>query len=220
MSKPETMKENDELLLLLPWYATGKLSAEQRARVEKALANDRFLQSQLALIEGELTADREDHEAMPLPRSLSAEALLARAGLQHQAGTSLWSRLQDGMASLWSGPARLVTAAALALIVGQFLVMGGLVMENRAANYHLASGQAGRARVVALVRFDDAATIKSISDALAHDGFNIVDGPRADGFYSLSITGSGKEPTEDDRQQALGRLKAMTGITTLVLPTN
>ncbi len=220
MSKPETMRENDELLLLLPWYATGKLSTEQHARVEKALANDSFLQSQLALIEEELTADREDHEAMPLPRSLSADALLARAGLQHQAGTSLWSRLQDGMASLWSGPARLVTAAALVLIVGQFLVMGGLVMENRAANYHLAKGQAGQARVVALVRFDDAATMKNISDALAHQGFHIVDGPRADSFYSLSVTGDGREPTDEERQQALGKLKAMTGIVTSVLPSN
>lgn len=221
MTQTPTDKETaDKVELLLPWYATGRLSPDEKSRVASALDRDPALRRQLGLIEDEIEATRADHEAIRVPGTLTAANLVTRAGLAPSGGAKP-GRLQivrDAMAALWTGPARYVTAAALLLILGQSLVVGVLLHEQQSSRFHLATGQRPLEGALVLVRFAEAATSREISNYLLAEGFLIVDGPKADGIYSIRIGDRKLSPAE--RQQRLDRLTAMTGIVSFAVPSN
>ena len=78
------MRERDDIELLLPWYVTGRLSAEDRARVEAWLQRDPDLARQLPLAAEESLEARRSAEATPVPAGLSVERTLAKALAQER----------------------------------------------------------------------------------------------------------------------------------------
>lgn len=213
-----TRTVDEDVELLLPWFAAGTLSTEEAARVAEALAKDPVLRDRLLLVMDELEADREDHAAISLPRSLTADRLLQVGGIRPADTDTAWSRLRNGVAALWSGPARAVVAALVLLVVGQSVFTGALLIERQGGPFHLASGQQRPQGTMVLVRFTSTATMHDITSALQPLDFTIVDGPRADGFYTLHVGPDTLSTAE--RQQVLDRLNAMKPIIALALRSN
>ena len=64
LSKKMLEQEPSEIELLLPWHATGTLSARDARRVEEALASDPELARQYAVIREEYTATVHINESL------------------------------------------------------------------------------------------------------------------------------------------------------------
>lgn len=214
-----THDPSTEAELLLPWYATGKLNAAERQQVEEALSRDAALRRKLALIEEEINATRLANEAVTIPRSLTVQGLMQQAGLDREAAPAgVLHMLRDALQAAWTGPARFVTAAALALVLGQSVIVGALLSERQDTRFHVASGQGQRDGVLVFVRFSETATMKEISDVLATKGYFIVDGPRADGIYSLRI--GDKSLSSDARKRIVDALAATQSIVSFAVLAN
>jgi hypothetical protein len=215
--------ERDEIEMLLPWYATGRLDEADRAKVATWLARDEALARQLAIIEEEQDATRLAAEAMPAPARMSVERVVARiperranpAGL-HAAVTG-W--LDRALASLSPAGLRWAATAALLLVVVQAAGIGLLMRGGGSERgYETASGQAGRVAtgLFVIVRIDDSVSVATLGSALAEIGATIEHGPTADGLYRLRIGPADLD--EAVRKDKLDRLRARSEVFPLVLP--
>lgn len=72
------MNEREEIELLLPWYVTGKLDAEDQSRVEAYLESHRDLDDQLALIREDRDEVIAVNEQVPTPSAGGLDCLLTR----------------------------------------------------------------------------------------------------------------------------------------------
>jgi anti-sigma factor RsiW len=227
------MREREDIELLLPWYVTGRLSAEDRARVEACLQRDPDLARQLPLAAEESLEARRSAEATPVPAGLSVERTLAKALAQERrqqkpAVTSrtvsqpgVLERLKEALRDflvLPEGNIRFAAVAALAVIAVQGAAIATFV-ASRDSTYQVAGGAAvPSAGTFALVRFTDAATAKAITDLLAARDMAIADGPKAGGFYRVRVGTSELAAAERDRR--LAGLRSETALVSLVLPAN
>lgn len=227
------MRERDDIELLLPWYVTGRLSAEDRARVETWLQRDPDIARQLPLAAEESLEARRNAEATPVPAGLGVERTLAKALAQErrQQQPAVASRtvsrpsvlerigaaLRDFLV-LPEGNIRFAAVAALAVIAVQGATIATFV-ASRDSTYQVAGGPAvASAGTFALVRFADAASAKAITDLLAARDMAIADGPKAGGFYRVRVGPSELAAAERDRR--LAGLRNETALVSLVLPAN
>lgn len=221
-----TRQETDEpgrIEALLPWYAAGTLSPEERSEVEAALASDPMLRAQLERVEEERRETIASAEAMPLPSSRMADRLFAEIARSTPAPKPSWSDRVFGPVGAWlatlSGPQLGLGAAAAALAL---LVVGGVVGNEIATRgvtegYQTASGEGAVNPTGAflLVAFEPAAKAADIETLITALGATIVDGPRAGGLYRLRI---GEESlTAEEREIVQEKLAAATGVVKLVI---
>lgn len=214
--------ERHEIEMLLPWHATGKLPAEEKRRVEAAVASDAGLRRQLELIGQELTQTAASNEAVMPPRSLDADKLmtmLAREPKSPAAVASSWfARLKDA----YNGPARVplrwATVAAALLLVVQGGAVATLVAQREAGGYQTAGGSNSTLApgTYVLARLNDAASIADIGTALQQRSMSIVDGPKADGFYTLRV--GGPEMSLAERDAKISDLQSLTSLVVFVAP--
>lgn len=222
MTKPDT-DEPGRIEALLPWYATGKLSAEETAEVETALAADPLLRAHLARIEGERIAAIESAEALPLPSSRMADRLFAEIGKTAPSArpsflAGLFGRLGEQIAAL--SPSQLGMSAAAAALVMLVLggALGGLVANREVTEgYQTASGPeaVNPAGAVLLIAFQPTATAAQIEQIVGSVGGTIVDGPRAGGLFQLRIGDA--TMNEADRKAVIEKLSAAKDIVKLVI---
>ena len=141
------MNEREEIELLLPWYATGKLDAEDQRRVETYLANHRDLDDQLALVR----EDRDDvialNEQMPTPSAGGLDRLLARVDAEEpDAGrktVSFFQGLKDLFGEYGSPGLKLAAVSLVVLFVAQSVAITSLLTETApGGTYQTASGVA------------------------------------------------------------------------------
>jgi hypothetical protein len=214
--------ERHEIEMLLPWHATGKLSAEEKRRVDGALARDAGLRRQSELIGQELAQTVTSNEALMPPRSLDADklmAMLARESKSPAAVASSWfARLKD----TFNGPARVplrwATVAAALLLVVQGGAVAILVAQRETGRYQTAGDLNGTQApgTYVLARLNDAASIADIGKALQQRSISIVDGPKADGFYTLRVGGA--EMSIAERDAKISDLRSLTGLVVFVAP--
>lgn len=223
----EQVSEREEIELLLPWYATGRLELEDHRRVETYLATHPEMQRQLDMILDERHATIIQNEAIGRPapggldrlrQSIATESTPvdeARAGLMRWLGEM--SRLFTSptpFAVKWAG------AAALALLVIQAAFIGSLVLEGEPTRpgYTTASGEeAGAvAGTRVLVRFQSSASALEIADALSAVGAQIVAGPKPGGLFQVRL--STKSLSEAERDAAIARLRSRDGLIELIIP--
>jgi anti-sigma factor RsiW len=214
--------DGDPIEQLLPWYATGKLENGERIEVERALARRPELRLQLELIREEIAETVKLHEAMPAPRP-GAKArfmhLLERetvpppmpgqaGGLRELAGRLIgWCTAK---------PRWVIAAVALALFF-QTAVIGALVAGRQDTLYRTAAGPQERlASSLALVRFAEQAPLAAITAKLTRLGVTIIDGPRADGLFTLRIGPADMPAAERDR--LIAALKSDAAIVPFVAP--
>src|SRR5690606_994039 len=140
----ELLSEREEIEMLLPWYVTGRLDADDTARVEAYIAAHPELQHQLALIRDEQGANVAVNEALSVPRLPSADELMARIAGQEDRSLGFHVRGAFGALSRFfeaPSPAmvRWAAAAAAVVIIAQAAVLGALLTREE-ATYVAASG--------------------------------------------------------------------------------
>jgi anti-sigma-K factor RskA len=213
-----TPSERDDVELLLPWYATGRLDAEDQARVERWLAKDAALARQLELIEDDRLEAVRSNEAERLPATLSVRSMTMKIAPQEdEAATGLLGHIRRLFTAPTVSAVRFAAAAAAIVFLVQAAWLGTLLSRDQ-ARYEPASG--GSAIVndgsYALVRFTDAATAKDIAAALATLNMSIVEGPRQGNLFRVRI--GDKSLSEAARDERIGALRRQSTLVMLATP--
>jgi hypothetical protein len=210
MSERTTQEtEREEIEMLLPWYATGRLDRADMAKVESYLARHPQVARQLDLVREEQEQAVAANEALGWPSAGAADRLMARlpaaprGGSPWRAGALFFQGLREFFAAPTAGGVRWAAAGVAALLAVQTATIATLLLSDRGGTYQQASGrQSGTAGITALVAFTDEATAPAISRLLAEFDASIVDGPRSGGLYKIRLR-------MEDRSQAEARLRLL-----------
>jgi hypothetical protein len=201
-----------EFKKLLPWYATGALSAEERADIAAHLAN-------CAECQGELQAEQRMAEIIvtaPSGHTGDVDAAwavarkrmsatprgvkIALASALAAAGVSLGARWRE------AGPA--LRGVVLAQAAGLVLAAGALTWQAQTApRYHALSAPAAAAGDTAnlIVKFRPATTEAQMRALLRESEARVVGGPTAADAYLLRAPETG-------RNLALAQLRASADV--------
>jgi anti-sigma factor RsiW len=191
--------EHHETRLLLPWYATGRLDAADRARVESHLEG-------CALCRAELKHEfrlKAEVAALPLDVDHGWADTLARLTPPRRQG--LAGRFAGRIGPAWRGGGAWLgwgVAAALGLVLA---VGVSLPRPARPALYHaLAAPPVSRPGDIVVI-FRPDATEAQLREALKASGARLVDGPTPADAYVLSAP-------LPERDRALAALRARRAV--------
>jgi anti-sigma factor RsiW len=210
-SETEILSEADEIAALLPWYVSGKISAADKARVDTYTKAHPDVLRHIALAREEADSVFADNSAIQAPRDGLARlqkslAASPRAKL-HAVQASVIDRFGQWLVSL--APRQLAYAgmAAAALLVMQAATIGSRITQP-GGSYSTASGDKPSTAqgAFALVAFQPAAPLSTVSAFLADSGFAIVDGPKSGGMYRVRL--ADKALAQTDLDAAIAKLKA------------
>jgi hypothetical protein len=180
--------------LLLPWRATGRLSAAEVEVVESAFALTPELEDDLARARLERQAIVFDNELSGAPSSRALDSLLMQIEKEARPQRNV-SRLWSWVAPVtWSPRALAWSAGAAAMIcLVQAGVLGVLLTgRNGGGGFGLASAPPSELNVVA-VRFAPDTQIGTVTSFLDRYRSSIVGGPRQ-GLYRIKVPdGEGHE---------------------------
>ena len=228
MMTMERLPERQEIEALLPWHAAGTLNRRDAQRVETALASDRDLAKQYAVVRDELAETILLNETLGAPSARAMQKLMAsieaegdaarRARRSFNLGGWIAERLtQYSPRTLaWSA-----AAAALAIVLQAGLI-AGMFVSDRGGVYDTASVETGTPAKgngsFALISFAPNATFADINKLMGTYRMSVVDGPRAGGLYKVrvAVTGMPKE----ELAQAVKRLQGETSVVRFVYPAN
>jgi anti-sigma factor RsiW len=178
---------------LLPWYATGQLDAEDRARVERHLYACAECREQLA-VERKLI---ERFQAMSPEVESGWARLKARIDPPRREAKAARPRFFEDLKAIVSRPAVAALAAAQLAIIA----FGGILLSLSQPAYHALGSAPAPAAGNVIVMFKGDATQDDVRTALHAAGASIVGGPTSADAYLLHV-----EPRE--RSRAIGKLKA------------
>ncbi len=228
MSNTENqMTEREAIEAMLPWYESGQLDTQDKARVEAYLSSHPDMASQLSLVEEERIETVQMNEARGAPSAGALDRLMASIE-EHEVSNPSFASTRTavwGWASKLLGapvPASLqwVAAAAAVLIVVQGVSLGVLMTSGvpQGPAYETASGpgQAAAQGSFALVQFNESARAEEISGILTQMGFTIVDGPKPGGVYKIRI--SDKVLEDAKRDTILKELLAKQNLISFAVP--
>ncbi|KRE09868.1 hypothetical protein ASE63_04980 [Bosea sp. Root381] len=210
-----------ELELLLPFYANGRISAADKARIEAALATDPELRQRLEIIRDDMAETTLLNESLgaPSPRALDRlmagiEAEPRKLGLFATAKGGLMTRLGKLLAA--QPPRRLAYAgaAACALIAIQGAALTGVAM--RGGGFETASVPAASSERYVLLSFAADARAGDIASFFRRFDASVVDGPRSNGYFKVRVGDASLTPAQVDAIAA--RMKAEATIVSFVAP--
>ncbi|MBV1695186.1 MAG: hypothetical protein KGP27_12050 [Hyphomicrobiales bacterium] len=218
----ETPDPRDEIEMLLPWYVTGKLDADDRRRVDAALATDAALRARLDLLREERAEVIAANEAIRAPRPIDVGRIVDRtevsASRRFSAGLAgAWQQVREFFDAPGSRPVRWASAIAAAIMLAQAVAIGGLLRERAETSYETASGSdpgSAAPASLAMVRFADDATAAAISATLGRLSMSIVDGPKPGNLYRVRL-GAGVL-SDKERSMAIDRLMAESRVVVFV----
>jgi len=215
--------EREEIEMLLPWYVSGRLAADDRARVESHLARDAGLRHQLALIRAEQQEAIAVNEALRTPAAGALDRLMAslpprQPSLAERLGLSaLNQKVADFFAAPTVRGVRFAAVAAALLLLVQAAVITTLVVRgDGGATYQTASGQNDDKGISALVVFAEDARLPVISRLLADLDATIVDGPKPGGVFKVRVRTSDR--SDAARDALLRRFAERRDVVRSVLP--
>jgi anti-sigma factor RsiW len=215
--------EREEIEMLLPWYVTGRLDADDRARVESHLARDAGLRHQLDLIRAERQEAIAANETLRTPSAGALDRLMAalpprRPTLADRLGlTALYHAAADFFAAPTVRGVRFAAVAAALLLLAQGAIITTLLVRgDGGGTYHTASGQSDDKGVSALVVFTEDARLPAISRVLTDLDATIVDGPKPGGVYKIRIRTADR--SDAARDALLRRLAERRDVVRSVLP--
>lgn len=201
----------DDIELSLPWLHTGRLSKEERSRLEAAAADNPELSRRLALVFEEARAVTQVYEAIPAPSGKPRDALFARIAAAEEARRRRgFARFHAWIAQsliMPSQPALAWAAAGLALVA---LLEAGVIStyvsgQRRDELYHTAAREASPGEKL-LVGFAPDALMREIEDFLSDHEGSIVDGPHNGGIFSVRF--GDKPMSDEERASMIAELKA------------
>jgi anti-sigma factor RsiW len=211
-----------ELELLLPFYATGRISAADKARVEAALAADAELALRLDIIRDDMAETTLLNESLgaPSPRVLDrlmagVEAEPRRQGLLANAKGGFMTWL--GQLLVTQPPRRLAYAgaAACALIALQGAALTGILLREQ-TGFETASTAPQSSERYVLLSFATDARAGDIASFFKRYEASVVDGPRANGYFKVRVGDASLTQAQVDAIAA--RMKAEAAIVRFVAP--
>lgn len=223
----EAERERLEVEELLPWHATGRLSATERARVEAYLATHPEMARAVATAEAEREASLSLHEAAGAPSADGLRRLMRSIDALGPERASLLDRVHSTITNAldWlSAHSALVpvTAAAAVLLVLQSGTIAALLWARPVVPPTPMYETAAAPKAVAdagtyvLVGFAPSVSLQQVEQALQPLGITIADGPRAGGVYRLRLS---QQPLEEaERDMLLTALKANRSVIAFVAP--
>lgn len=193
MSETAVEKGRGEIEDLLPWYANGRLSVEDRRRVEAALAADGELARRLELVREEMAETIAANEALTPRGAQALDALMSRIAAEPPtakariaaAKRGLFERIGEALGAL--APRRLALAAAVVVIAVQAVVVGGLAVRGGGGFETASQGGAVVAGPSVLVAFVADARIEDVAAFLKRHGVERAEGPKATGLFRLQL---------------------------------
>lgn len=199
------MKTPEDIELLLPFYATGRLTAAERSEVAAALRADPTLRRQLELIEEEAEVARDVSDAVAPLRPESLDGLLAQVSKEPRKVP--WHRQLDAALSRIMGPSPLVARIAVLALVAVVAVQAVALFQTRGhgAGFVPATGETAAtvSDEIVLVAFDPALTVAEVVALLERAEARVIAGP-AGGIFTLAVT---------DTDAAIAVLDGLPGIT-------
>jgi hypothetical protein len=211
-----------EIELLLPFYATGRLSPADKARVEAALAEDPDLALRLDIVRDDRaeTVLLNERLGAPSPRVLDRLMAGIEAEPRRQ---SLLATAQGGFIA-WLGsllaaqpPRRLAYAgaAAIALVAVQGIALTSLVLRER-TGFETASSVSQASERYVLLSFSADARAGDIASFFKRFDASVVDGPRANGYFKVRVGDASLSQAQVDAIAA--RMKSEAAIVRFVAP--
>ncbi|RDJ21822.1 hypothetical protein DWF00_26140 [Bosea caraganae] len=210
---------------LLPFYANGRISAADKAKVETALAGDPELAMRLEIIREDMAETTLLNESLGAPSPRALDRLMAQIEAEPRQ-VPLLMRARGG-ALTWLGqllaaqpPRRLAYAsvAALALVAIQGAALTGFALRGGAGGgFQTASvpGTQASERYV-LLSFKADAKAGDIAAFFKRYDASVVDGPRANGAFKVRVGDASLTPAQVDAIAA--RMKAEGEIVGFVAP--
>jgi anti-sigma factor RsiW len=218
MNKSTTQdQEREEIEMLLPWYATGKLAPADRHRVETYLATDPSAVLALNRVRAERLQTIAANEALACPSTDPFEGL-ARSAPPRRPNVIQSTRrtLLEFFSRPTAHQVRMAALGCLAIVIAQAAAIGWLPLRDRPVTYQIASGENVGDGVYALVVFVDEARAADIARVLAEFDGSIVDGPKPGGVYKVRL---GKEDKpRADAEVLMRRLAERREVVRVVLP--
>jgi len=215
--------EFEEAELLLPWYATGKLSDAETRIVDAWLAEHPEAAERLESVREEQHLTVVGNEAIKVPGAAALTRLMDDVEAEGDARVQsagfvagLFEQIGEFMAGLSPQVMGIAAAACLGLLVVQATVIGTLVGGGETPGEFVPAAVEVPAPTgpVALVQFQDTATVTAISNLLSETGAKIVDGPKAGGSYDIAF------PEDTDLDAAIADLLRRTDIVKDAFPGN
>jgi anti-sigma factor RsiW len=220
-SKKMLEAEPSEIEMLLPFHATGTLSARDARRVEDALAADPALARQYAVIREEYAETISLNESLGAPSARAMQKLFAAIDAEPERKPSASIRLSARVSEFFArlSPRTLAWSASLGAValLLQAGVIGAVLMKKETPSFQTASlslnepsagpitrdlGSSSAAPTRALVRFAPEARISDITALLDNYQASIVDGAKG-GMFRLQF---GKAMSKDEAASLLTRL--------------
>lgn len=211
-NKSVPQEEPEELEALLPWHATGTLSARDARRVEDALARSPALARQYSVIRDEYAETIHLNESLGAPSASAMQKLFAAIDAEParvmRSSPNLSTRVAQFFAGLSPRATAAMAAAAAIVLLLQAGVIGTILVKDRAGSgYETAAYQGGQksAGVVALVRFAPDARMADIGNLLGTYNASIIDGPKA-GMFRVMI--GDKALSKDEAAKLISRIQS------------
>jgi hypothetical protein len=217
-----------EIEALLPWHAAGTLPRRDAERVDLALASDRELARQYAMVCEELGETIHLNESLGAPSMRAMERLMAAIDAEparepQRPSLGLAARIAERLTQLrprtlaWSA-----MAAAVAIVLQAALIAGFAVQTvERSRGFESALSSDKVATVSAtfvLVSFVPQATAADITAFCASYKATVVDGPSVEGYFKVRVAS-----TKLSREEVGEIVKRMQGdgkVVRFVAPTS
>jgi hypothetical protein len=192
-------RERQEIEELLPWHAAGTLNRADAARVEAALAQDPALAKSYALVREELGSTIQLNETLGAPSPRAMEKLFAKIDAEparvQRPSFNLGERINAFFANLSPRTLAFATVAAALVIVLQSGLIGSQLLggtnggTGETTGYHTASvGTQTEEGAFVLMRFAPGAGQSEVTKFLEANRAQIVDGPKAGGYYRVRVS--------------------------------
>jgi hypothetical protein len=192
--EPAAALSDEDVLELLPWYASGKTSAAERAAIERKLAADPKLQAELALVRREKQVSVESVKILGEPDPALLDRMLGQLDGARQlppigrdaaaAQSGFFARL-FGFAP--SPVLRFALVAACLVIVAESAALLKLSGTQDQA-YQTVSAPEAAAGPQLIVHFQPDAKLSAIAMLLADLDATVVKGPMPDGAFVIALT--------------------------------
>ncbi|MEL6575994.1 MAG: hypothetical protein AAFQ81_08900 [Pseudomonadota bacterium] len=214
----------EEASLLIPWYVNGTLEGEERALVERFMANDADFAAEVererrvarAVRELDATEEAALESWKQLEARLQPAAPVEETPRREAAKgiSSTWiERVQAMLAdlpSLFATPYPALGAAAVAVVAALLLMQGPTTPVGEEPSFQTLTSEpqlsGPRLRIKAAEAMDQAA----VEALAAEHGLEVVDGPTASGIYTMA---GGELPALETAAEAISAAPGILFVT-------
>lgn len=223
------LSEREEIEMLVPFYVTGRISAEDARRVDDYLKRNPDFAEHIELARDERAATVSVNEALGFPSARSAdrifEAIAAepvpKGAAARARAKGLFAAVREFFAAPTPRAVRYAAVAAAALFLVQAAVLGTMLSgpgTQPGGSYQTASGPKGAAAdgTVALIAFQPAAALSDITRVLTSADATIIEGPLKGGLYKIRLSAAAEG--KPDAARRIEALKAEAAVIKTVLP--